>query len=347
MTSKTITGIVDWLKGWFAPLNHASSDTTYGVADNSKYGHVLLEDAPAQNSSNGVKSGGVYTALAGKSNTSHGHGNIDKDGILKVNGTAQATKSVCTDANGKITSENKNNHSHGGILAGGTITSALSGNVNKILVTDSSNNIRVTSVLPQTMFNLSDWIVPTAQTIETQAFENIGTNAGENQHSINYAIDTKIGQLMGVEFVRTVTSLPTASASTMNALYLVTGSGTSSGDAFGFYVTVKNGSTYDWERVDDATMKGFLTKSVADGYYAPISHSHLIDSQTTNPIKVKAGESYNNVITLTADTSLGLVLQAFGNAIGTATTKAQVKSIELIPKATDNTGAIKITYNDE
>lgn len=43
---------------------------------------------------------------------SHNHGNLQNNGIVKVNGTAQASKNVCTDANGYITTENKNNHTH-------------------------------------------------------------------------------------------------------------------------------------------------------------------------------------------------------------------------------------------
>lgn len=346
MTQKTVSGIIEWLKGWLAPINHKSSDTTYGVADESNYGHVIVEESPQQNSSNAVKSGGIYTALAGKSNTSHGHGNIDKDGVLKVSGTAQASKNVCTDANGKITAENKNNHSHGNLTSNGTLNSDTT-TVNKVVVTDSNGNLKTISQLPQNKMNTSNFYLGTPQVVESSALSNLGTNAGADQFTINSAINEQIGLLKGVEFVKVVTTKPTASASTMNKLYVVTDNKTSDGDDFGIFVTYQSGTTYKWEQIDDAILKGFLTKSVADGYYASKSHAHLINSQVDNEIKVASGESFNNVTTLSQDTPLGIVLQAFGNAIGTAKTNAQVKDIQLIPKSTDATGAIKIIYNDE
>ena len=49
----------------------------------------------------------IKLSLEGKASSSHSHGNIDSNGILKISGTAQATKNVVTDSNGKITTENK------------------------------------------------------------------------------------------------------------------------------------------------------------------------------------------------------------------------------------------------
>lgn len=49
----------------------------------------------------------IKQSLDGKASSSHTHGNIDVDGILKISGTAQATKNVVTDSQGKITTENK------------------------------------------------------------------------------------------------------------------------------------------------------------------------------------------------------------------------------------------------
>lgn len=49
----------------------------------------------------------IKQSLEGKANSSHTHGNIDANGILKISGTAQATKNVVTDSSGKITTENK------------------------------------------------------------------------------------------------------------------------------------------------------------------------------------------------------------------------------------------------
>jgi len=99
------------------------------------------------------------------------------------------------------------------------------------------------------------------QITDTVSHSNLGTTAGANQSDINTAIDNKIGALNSVEFVRTVTTRPTASADTMNAIYVVTGDSSSTGSAYAMYVTVKNGNAYSWEKVDDADLKGFVTNS--------------------------------------------------------------------------------------
>lgn len=49
----------------------------------------------------------LQTTLDGKALLNHNHGYIDKDGILKINNTAQSLKNVVTDGSGKITTENK------------------------------------------------------------------------------------------------------------------------------------------------------------------------------------------------------------------------------------------------
>lgn len=52
------------LKQFLAPLAHAVTSTIYGVASSTLYGHVRLNAAPTKNSTDGVSSGGVYTAIA-------------------------------------------------------------------------------------------------------------------------------------------------------------------------------------------------------------------------------------------------------------------------------------------
>lgn len=73
------------------------------------------------------------------------------------------------------------------------------------------------------------------------------------QQDINSAINTKISSLTNIDLVKivTTTNLPTASASTMNQLYLKTKTDGTTNDAYNIYVTVKNGSTYSWEKIDD------------------------------------------------------------------------------------------------
>ena len=62
-------GALQTAVGGKAPTSHASASNTYGVGTASVYGHVKVDDAPTENSTNAVKSGGMFTALANKQNT--------------------------------------------------------------------------------------------------------------------------------------------------------------------------------------------------------------------------------------------------------------------------------------
>lgn len=108
--------------------------------------------------------------------SSHTHASDDISGLA-------ASKNVCTNANGKLSTENKNNHSHGSLASGGTLNSDAS-TVNKIAVTDGSNNLKTTSSLDNTKI------------IEANALGTIGTNQNANQHTINTAINDKLNNIV-------------------------------------------------------------------------------------------------------------------------------------------------------
>lgn len=97
-----------------------------------------------------------------------------------------------------------------------------------------------------------------------QAYNNI--KAGEsstltltNQKLINDAINTKLGTLLEADLIVVTTNKGTASASTMNKLYLVAKSGGASGDGYDIWITVRTGSSgsysYAWEKVDDFNLQ--------------------------------------------------------------------------------------------
>jgi hypothetical protein len=81
---------------------------------------------------------------------------------------------------------------------------------------------------------------------EASALSNIGTSANASQHTINQSIDNIIGNLTGADIIKVVTTLPSASASTMNALYLLR-----SNSQYDIYITVENTGSYAWEKLDD------------------------------------------------------------------------------------------------
>ena len=111
------------------------------------------------------------------------------------------------------------------------------------------------------------------------------TNAS-TQAEINSAINTKIGTLMGVDWIIVVSELPTASASTMGKLYLVAISG--SGDNnFKEYVTVETSGAYSWEKLGEISGSG-LSVDWSDitnkpSSFTPSSHTH---GQVTNDGKI-------------------------------------------------------------
>lgn len=110
--------------------------------------------------------------------------------------------------------------------------------------------------------NIPETFAPTshehaaADVKDSNAHSNLGTTANATQAAINTAIDTRIGALLSVELIQVESSLPTASASTMNKLYLVPEASSKTHDSYEIYVTVRTGTSgdysYAWEKVDTA-----------------------------------------------------------------------------------------------
>lgn len=157
-----------------------------------------------------------------------------------------------------------------------TITGGLQTQINNKADTSTVNT------LSNTVGNKADKSNGANQITDNNSanYTNIGTlSAGATQQTINNAINTKIGTLMGQDWIIVVASLPTASASTMGKLYLVAISG--SGDNnFKEYVTVENNGSYDWEKLGEISGSG-LSVDWADitskpSSFTPSSHTHNI-----------------------------------------------------------------------
>ena len=67
---KNVTSDIQVQLNGKAATTHASSSTTYGVGDTANYGHVKVDAAPTDGSSNAVSSNGVFDALALKADKS-------------------------------------------------------------------------------------------------------------------------------------------------------------------------------------------------------------------------------------------------------------------------------------
>ena len=141
----------------------------------------------------------------------------------------------------------------------GSITNLQNGKLDKSSVDSSFNS---TSNNPAASNAIATWIHGgniEASDVVLPHYDNVEDAINNLWESVN--------ALEGVEFVKIVATLPTAAADTMNKLYVVTGSSTSSGGDYGIYVSYKEGNTYKWEQVDDALLKGFITQTAADTRY--------------------------------------------------------------------------------
>lgn len=135
--------------------------------------------------------------------------------------------------------------------------------------------------------NIPSTFAPTAhehnasEVKDSNAYSNLNTTANATQSAINYAIDSKIGALLSVEYQTIVPSLPTASTDTMNKFYLVAESTSETNDEYEIFITVKDGNDYDWEKVDTARID--LTG------YSEIDHVH---GNLTNDGKIGDNANY-------------------------------------------------------
>lgn len=147
------------------------------------------------------------------------------------------------------------NHTHGNITNDGKIGSTAG----KPLITTTNGVITTTNFgtgantyCQGNDSRLSDARTPTAHNqasstiTEASALSNLGTSANATQATINSKINEKIGTLSSIKAIEVVASKPTASASTMNKLYIV-----SENNKVNVYYTKQSGSTYTLEKMDE------------------------------------------------------------------------------------------------
>nr|WP_294999885.1 hypothetical protein [uncultured Methanobrevibacter sp.] len=316
-----------------------------------------------------------------------------KDVVLRNQG--QANKNLVTDASGNVVLEDKPvipdvsgkiDTAGTGLSKSGTTLNhmnsitAQTNNVFKKFKYDAQGHITGTANvtandLPQHTHS-SDLVVDTT----SQNYGNIGiTTMGATQQEINTAINTKLGQIANIEVIKVVSTKPTASADTMNTLYIVSENG-----KVNVYYTKKSGSTYSWEKLDDNILDE-LSISWSDITGKPFTTvDSVLSSSSTNPLQNKAintalnnkaNANHTHTITNISDATdnilvpngadytifknttgrnvpLDVVLQSFGvysaNLYNNKEDKGEcITSIELIPKSQDATGAIRLYYGDE
>lgn len=159
-------------------------------------------------------------------------------------------------------------------------------------------------------------------------------------------LQSKVDALENVELVKIVSTLPPASASTINTLYVVTNGGSTSTNLYSIYVTVKSGNNYSWEKVDDADLQGFITADTANATFAPKAHAVNASTYGLGTTGVYGHVKIVNGLTQTGYVD-GRALSAYQGKVLKDLVDGCVVDIELVPKTTDSTGAIKLIYSNE
>ena len=222
-------------------------------------------------------------------------------------------------------------------------------NANMNVVTDSSGNV-ITEAKPTPYSHPSTHGTDIIK--EANALSNIGTSANATQQTINGKINEAIGQLKGIEFIKVVSDKGTASADTMNKLYIV--SENNKVNVYYTKATTSGGNTtYDWEKMD-ADILDELTVSWNDLTDKPSTFTPSAHAVNASTYGLGTTGVYGHVKTVngltTSSHSNGLALSAYQGYVlnnAKADKTNAVKDIELVPKSTDNTGAIKLIFADE
>ena len=213
-----------------------------------------------------------------------------------------------------------------------------------------------------------DEITSKEQALQTQINNRALSSDLATTNSNVSTLQSKINALENVELLEIVNGdLPTASSSTMNKLYIKTNGGSTTNNLYSIYVTVKTpnvhnadpcydaafvaqGETqtysYSWEKIDDADLQGFMTTTTANNTFAPISHA-----VNANTYGLGTTGLYGHVKTINSLTQSshqnGLALSAYQGKVLKGIVDGCVVDIELVPKSTDSTGAIKLIYANE
>ena len=284
------------------PSEKLVKDSIDGKASSSHTHGNLTNDGKVGSNANYF----VYTTTGGAITSKQKIGNITTSGAIG----STANKPIITTTNGALTTgsfgtsansfcegndsrlsdaRTPTSHTHGNITNDGKV--GTTANLPLITTTDGAVTTGSFGTSANTFCQgndsrLSDARTPTSHTqasstiTDTNTYSHIGNSSG-TQESINSAINTKLGELVNINFVTVVSELPTASADTMGKIYLVaiSGSGTNN---YAEYVTVRSGTSpnysYNWEKFGEVSGSGLsvdwgdITNKPSS--YTPSSHTH-------------------------------------------------------------------------
>ena len=315
MADINIDGVVTWLKNWFYDKTEVTQELNakVNVAQGSGEANKVLAtdsggnvttEAKNNHSHGSVTSDGKIGSTSGKiittgtdgslqasdsitksliSDFSHSHGNITNDGKVGTN----ANYFVYTTTSGAVTSKQKIGNINTDGKIGSTANLPLITTTNGVVTTGSFGTTANTFCQGNDS-RLSDARTPTAHNQATstitnsEAYNNIKSGESStltltSQKLINDAINTKIGQLSQIKALEMVSTLPTASASTMGVLYVINES-----NKINFYYTENTGTSaspvYAWHKMDtdilDELIVNWSDVQNKPSEFTPSSHTH-------------------------------------------------------------------------
>ena len=302
---------------------------------------TVVDSALSSTSENPLQNKAINTALNGKAPTSHS--------------SSATTYGVGTGSNyghNKIIDNlNQSTNSNGLSL------SAHQGYVLKGLIdakSDFSGSYNDLTNVPST-FTPSEHTHLTSSTdiLTEEDYPNIGVSSGDKLITVFERIDAAIGGLSSIRAIEVVTVLPTASNSTLGKLYII-----NENSKVNVYYTEQSGTgssaTYSWHKMDTDILDE-LSVDWSDITNKPSSFTPSTHEHTSNQIN-EVG-ALTNIGTL-ANSNQHTVNGAIDTAIGTINTTVSTKGaltddidwsynsddfvngIKLVPKSTNDTGAI-------
>lgn len=157
--------------------------------------------------------------------------NLQDNKVDKVQSTAN--RFVVTDSSKNVSLKEK----IGNITVDGNIGSTAG----KIITTTTNGVLQASN----------DISVSKTTDANANSYNHIGNlSSGATQQDINSAVNSVIGALKGVEFIKVTTNKGTASADTMNKLFIDI-SGTTTDIYYTKSVTTNGTTTYAWEKLED------------------------------------------------------------------------------------------------
>ena len=279
----SLEGKVDVVSGkGLSTEDYTTAEKTKLAGIETEANKTIVDSSFVANSENPVQSKVVKSALDGKVDVVSGKGLSTEDYTTeektKLAGIEAEANKTIVDSSLSSSSENpvqnKAVKAKFDLVDADIATKATAADLHAVATSGSYTDLE----------NIPSTFAPSAhehfasEVKDAAAYTNLGTSANATQSAINYAIDTKIGSLLAVELIEVASSLPTASASTMNKLYLVPESTSKTNDNYEIYVTVEDDGSYTWEKVDTARidLSNYVTTDdprLSDAR-TPVSHTH-------------------------------------------------------------------------